>query len=476
MIDFKSIFFGYADADTEADRNPEDFKRVFFDPHNYLDELINRDRYIIYGRKGDGKTAYSAQIRLTADERNIYAYPRSLNNFNNSVFSQIKTYDTLGGNPYISFWKCVLLLEYVGMIHRYEPNIQQPEYINLIDALNKFGFLSIDNDISVTVTKLVEMDSSITIKAFQHGRKYEHIEELHGAEQIYSSIRKIIRSIYLKKRFIFLLDGLDDILSYCEFKPEIITGLIRAVDDINRYFRNTTLSVKCLIFIRSDILNLCRDPNLSKIIRDSGIKLSWAVSDNPFASNLLQLVSKRIDTVSGRENSVEQFWYETFPETIGSRNSTDYILENIIYRPRDLLQFFIEAQKECTRGKKLTVEKISTALTRYSEEYFVDAMRDELTGFFPNETVTALPEVLSKMGEQYFYLATFESECNKHAAFDGVSPRQILEKLFEAGYIGQHRPRAKFDYTVFSYRNSREKFQDDHECVLHRGLLRALTI
>ena len=119
---------------------------------------------------------------------------------------------------------------------------------------------------------------------------------------------------------------------------------------------------------------------------------------------------------------------------------------------------------------------MKTALARYSDEYFVDAMRDELTGFFPDETVTILPNILSKMGTQYFYLSEFEEECNHYNEFKNVSARMILQKLFDAGYIGQHRPREKMDYTVFSYRNPREIFQEDHECILHRGLMRALTI
>lgn len=476
MIDFKSINFGCSDADTEADRNPEVFKRVFFDPNEYLEELINGDRYILCGRKGDGKTAYGAQIRLTSDQHSIFSYPRSLNNFNNSVFSQIKTYDTIGGNPYISFWKCVLLLEYAGMIHKYNPNIHVSEFVDLINALTKFGLIAEGDDISTTISKLVEMNSSLSINTFQHGRRYDRIIELRGAEEIYSSVKKTIQSIYLDKKFILLLDGLDDILHHSEFKADIITGLIRAADEINRIFKRTTLSIKCLIFIRSDILNLCRDPNISKIIRDSAIKLSWKLSDNPFESDLLQLVSKRIDAVSGTDNSIEQVWYEVFPDVLYGRDSAEYILENIIYRPRDILQLLQDAQKECTRGRRLTADKVTSALTRYSEEYFLQAMMDELTGFFPNDTVTVLPEILSKMGEKYFYLATFESECKKHPAFHSVSPRLVLKKLFEAGYIGQHRPRANFDYTVFSYRNPFEKFQDDHECVLHRGLMKALAI
>ena len=83
MIDLNDVFFGYSDANTEAERNPEGFKKVFFDPRNILDELISGDRFILYGRKGDGKTAYSAQIKLTAPDKGFFAFQRSLSNFNN---------------------------------------------------------------------------------------------------------------------------------------------------------------------------------------------------------------------------------------------------------------------------------------------------------------------------------------------------------------------------------------------------------
>ena len=77
---------------------------------------------------------------------------------------------------------------------------------------------------------------------------------------------------------------------------------------------------------------------------------------------------------------------------------------------------------------------------------------------------------------QFFYPYEFAEQCAKNPAFTDVSTNLILERLFQAGYIGQHRPRERADYTVFSYRNQREKFQEEHECILHRGLMRGLTI
>lgn len=91
MIDFKSINFGESDADTEALRTPLDFNEVFFDPNNYLEELMRGYRYIVRGRKGDGKTAYGAKIKLLTEKTEDYAFKRSLLNFNNTTFSNIKT-------------------------------------------------------------------------------------------------------------------------------------------------------------------------------------------------------------------------------------------------------------------------------------------------------------------------------------------------------------------------------------------------
>lgn len=477
MINLKEVYFGCSDANTEAERNPKVFKEVFFDPYDYLNELLHGERFILRGRKGDGKTAYGAQIHLTAAEQNFYAYQRSLDNFNNTVFRQIKTYDTFGGNPYISFWKCILMIEFVRMLYEYNSNISTEEFIKIVDTLNRYGFLVTDNDISVTITKLVETNSTLNVKSFfQHGRKYTRDEELCGAEQIYIAIKNSIQDIYLNQKFIVIIDGLDDILDNSEFKAEIITGLIRAVEDINKSFRKTTLSIKTIILARDDILDLCRDPNLSKILRDSSIRLSWGITDDPYDSDLIHLIEKRLSFSTDSERPFRQMWEEIFPENIGSRNSLDYILDNIIYRPRDILQFFIEIQKVIIPGKKLTVEKIQTALEKYSDEYFVEAMRDELTGFFPDNAVTNLPSILSKMGSRYFYLADFEKECEYYPEFNGVSARAVLERLFKAGYIGQHRPRENLDYTVFSYRNPREVFRPDDECIVHRGLTRALTI
>lgn len=476
MIAFEKINFGESDADTEAERNPKDFSEVFFDPNNHLNELLNGYRYIIRGRKGDGKTAYGAKIKLDSGHGSYYAWQRSLINFNNDTFSKIKTYDKLGGNPYISFWKCVLMIEFVCMINKFEPSNQEEKFNSLVYSLNRTGFITPHDDIVTTISKLVESDTSFEFKnTFRHQRKKDYEEKISGAEGIYSTIFDTINTLYFNKRFYYIIDGLDDILHNDEFKSDIITGLIRATDIINKAFNHKTLKVKIILLIRDDIWNLCRDPNLSKIQRDSSIRLEWSLGGDVLNSNLLKLVEKRVMLVSKENNPLQSMLGQVFTDRINGKNSLDYILDNIIYRPRDILQFFIEAQKYY-QHRRFSEAEIQTVLNSYSIDYFINALKDELTGFFPNDFVTKLPIILSKMGSRLFYLQEFEEECNKYPEFKEISKQDVLESLFSAGFIGQHRPRTKRDYTVFSYRNHNESFVAEHECILHRGLLRALYI
>lgn len=62
------VEFGSSDAETELIRSPQIFDKAFFDPHNYLDELVNGYKFIVSGRKGDGKSTYLAKLKRLAEE------------------------------------------------------------------------------------------------------------------------------------------------------------------------------------------------------------------------------------------------------------------------------------------------------------------------------------------------------------------------------------------------------------------------
>ena len=181
-----------------------------------------------------------------------------------------------------------------------------------------------------------------------------------------------------------LIDGLDDILNVEKFEPKVITGLIRACEEINTFFRKNTLFLKIIIFVRTDILSICRDTNISKILRDSMIGLDWKIDDtsDTSSSRLIQLLQKRFDNTWENCGTFLEVWNQIFQPIDSSKSSLEYVLENIIYRPRDILQFMLEAQKLYTFGEKISETTLQNILYNYSNDYFVGAMQDELTGFF----------------------------------------------------------------------------------------------
>ena len=218
MYNFKDVFLGCNDSDTEAERYPKKFVSSFFDPENNIQELLSGYKYIVSGRKGDGKSAYSAKISLLESEMDICTAKKSLNNFNNITFEKLATYKNLGGNPYISFWKCVLMIEAVKLINEKQTYVSNQNFIALVDSLREIGLLETE-DIARTVTRLVETNTSFNLKnAFEKSNKREHQKILQGTEEIYLAIRKIIQNLYFgASKHYLLIDGLDDILSVYNF-------------------------------------------------------------------------------------------------------------------------------------------------------------------------------------------------------------------------------------------------------------------
>lgn len=88
-MQLKEYQFGFADAEKEYTRIPGFFDAIFFDPNSIIDKLIQDYHYLLIGRKGCGKTAYSCKLKSIAErDKSIYTYSIKLNDFEFSNFSK----------------------------------------------------------------------------------------------------------------------------------------------------------------------------------------------------------------------------------------------------------------------------------------------------------------------------------------------------------------------------------------------------
>lgn len=478
-----NVEFGTTAAETELMRTPKLFDEAFFDPNNYLQELVDGYKFIVSGRKGDGKTAFSAKIeRLSvAKSSNVYAIIEDLEHLNSKFFDKFTDEDLSGGKRYVPMWKCIILLELTKYLQNKNFRIEKDNYLAIVDALDKMGLLSSDG-IDSTITKLDATEISISVKNWvTYGRRIEREKILKGANDIYSALEKELSDVYLSKcKFRMIIDGLDDILRNKEFKPEIVTGLVRAANEVNNSFLKKALNFKVIVLVRSDILDKCRDPDISKIKNASLIALSWKPIHDAYDCDLGKLVLQRFKMANLFFDDFKALWTTYFPTTIDAKDSLAYMLENTLYKPRDMLVFFLLAKKMIGPvDRKLCETEFKEVLRMYSEEYFYSQMQDELTGFVSDNAIDEIAAVVSQIGSRTFTLEQFEEEAKNHAEFENESAENVLRVMFDRGYIGQYRKRPDHPKEEFYFQisiNQREKFSQTDTCQIHRGLVRAFGI
>ena len=453
----ENVQFGTSDADNELIRTPEIFNDAFFDPNDNIGELINGFKYIVLGRKGDGKSAYFAKMKcISESDKWLETIGVNLERINSSFFEKFTDQDLTGGKRYVPMWKCIILIELIKFIEKRGFQIQRDNYRSIVDALSRIGLLTGDS-IEQTITSLESSDITLSVNNWiSYGKHREAKRIIRGANDIFSILLDILRPVHLgESKFRMVFDGLDDILRASSLKTEIITGLVRATNEINNAFYKKELNFKTIVLIRSDIFDLCRDPDISKIKLASVINLSWLPAGNIYDSDLAKLVLARFNMKGKLYNSFRDAWQAYFPKTIDGKDSLEYMLDNTLYKPRDILVFFSLAQKMILQhNRQLTEGDFKLLLSKYSTDYFVVQMQDELTGFLPDDAINELQTVISRIGNRRFDFDTFNHEMCLHKEFINTKAEDVLKLMFERGYIGQYRKRPNHPREEFYFQKS----------------------
>lgn len=476
----KDYKFGYADAQKELDREPEIFEQAFYDPHDYLKELIDGYKYLIVGRKGTGKSAYSSKLqKISKEETNLVVKQIKLNDFQFTTFKKCNVdSDIVGNNKYNLPWKIILLTNICKIFYDDFEITEVEEFNKVIDILkemNLFLDISFNNKIK-SVTKLKGgLDLKIidaSIEAQVGDKPIDYIDRLSIMVKLLSDT---LSNLELNnRRLIFILDGLDDLLRIKEEQSIILSSLIRSIDEINELFVQKKQLTKIILLIREDMLNKLVDTDLNKIIRDSAMLINWTTTP----TDLKKLVDLRFK-YSGSKRK-EECWLDILPSKIRNKSSWDYLIQNTLLKPRDLLQFFSVLQNLFPDKQRINDDEFISAIKRYSTDYFIEEMKNELAGFIEDKYIKLLTPVFSRIGgKEGFSEGQFFNEFEKiinDEKFNLTDARNILFKLFENSYIGQIDSSHGKKNVFFKYRNPNAHFDNNLTLILHSGILRGLNI
>ena len=468
--------FGFADATKEYSRNPEIFEKAFCDPRNIIDKLINSYPYILIGAKGVGKSAYSSKIQLTADnDSKLYSYPINLCDFEFTTFAKTGIDENVTGTQrFKSSWDFLFLWTIYKILYNKLGMCEADNISHIISLLNKLGF-SINDGYKTDITKLSKLKLGANIKIFDiEFEKEFNTKPATYLERISLVSDKMLNTLsdtYLNEReIIIVLDGLDDVLRYKKNKMHIIASMIRSADYINDYMIRANKRIKIILLIREDIIKMISDPDINKIIQDGSVFLNW----NKRLDDLKELITMRF-MLSGIGYSIaSKCWDAIFPKKIRKKKSWDYILEYTLYKPRDILQFLKYCQIEYPTAEKLTLSETQNVLKIYSNKYFIEEMKNELSGFIDDELIMSIPSVFRRLGGRSFDISELNRLTNEQISRD-ISIDETKEELlylFEAGYVGQLYSNGsnKKESVIFKYRNSTARIDYYQKFLTHRGL------
>lgn len=478
-IPLKDLELGYADADKEFIRIPNFFDSVFYDPQNIIDKLLKNWEFLLVGRKGVGKSAFSAKLR-SMNSDSIFTVHFPLNDFEYSTFDKTSTDKNITGTQKFKLsWDFILLLSIYKTIFNELETIGSANLDNVSSTLDKLGF-NIKKTYKQQVNSLSKLKIGVNLKVFDLEFEKQFGEKPTSySERISTLINFMVDELcYIFSpncKLLILIDGVDDILRFKKNQLEILSCLIRSTDYLNDIFTINNINCKILLFLREDILLNVSDTDINKIKRDSSINLNWADR----TSDLKEVIKKRL-IFSGMDETITQTYLDNmFPNSIKNKNYWDYLLDFTLYKPRDIIQYFKCCQTLYPDKQTLSYSEVQTAIKYYSREYLIEEMKNELAGFVKDSLISVISTAFKKIATRAFTLEEFKyilKDQSFNINYDDSDIKYLLYLLFESGYVGQLHTTGKNTSVQFKYRNPAAKIDYADKFILHRGIYIGLGI
>lgn len=484
-MDFADLYFGHADAKTEAVREPDSFIKSFVNHAEILNSVVDEGRFLVLGPKGAGKSALAWYLKFTENDNQLSVGTRDVSELPIGEVGQLKTGDAPGLDRSLNAWRFLLLCGLIDILLQSEdsPLSKNLQAVSVINKLRDFGFL--DPTPKGAVLKATKMTWKVPIPTAGEVLSVERSDSLHLMHLIPYMEKWIVEGANKDIKNLLILDGLDSIyLNDSRYIPAI-SALVQSALHLNQKFQLAGGAAGVVILIRNDVFSRLELPDGGKIREDWGIDLDWRIlSGNASAAPLFDLVDKKAVSSSGL--LPYDIVGEHFPNRVilfgRDREIYDYLLNLTRHTPRDILRLLEHIRKEhsayprATRTRILRADVIHEGILQYCSKYFVDAIRNELVGRGTSgEVGRVIVDALREVGSRRFDLDEFEASLTlKTNDAEGIPAAAVaLRWLFFAGAIGNEIGGTQTRYLQFFHRKDDNDVHLRGKLVMHNALVHA---
>jgi hypothetical protein len=479
----KDYEFGYAAAEEEGAYAPKLLLAGYHDPESLISKAIEGRSFIFLGYKGSGKSAIGEHIRLIAQDRhNLFVTLVTLADFPFTPFSKILKGDMEPEAKYPTAWCWLLLLYLFESFTRDNARQSQDEkaFQDCCSDLKELGLLP-----NPTFRRTVLTSSKSTFGATlwkvtaKSERTYERQDTTDFAFFV-DSLKQIAFGINSPNRHLFIIDGLDDILTKRDVRYDALSALAYEANRLNQALAMNHVPAKIIILCRTDLFERLPGANTNKLRQDATVNLDWyRDSQNPAGSDLIRLINMRAQ-ISSKSN-IDVF-AKHFPERMErlhkgeSQDTRSFLLDLTRHTPRDIIVLMKNLQTFATK-EVMTRDQILKGATAYSKDYFVPEIKNELSGYVPDGHISVLIELLGALRKREFFVYELEAQCRRSGAPAGLDVHLCLKYLFECSALGNVEtwPSGQTFFT-FRYRNRHSAFNPNKKVLLHFGIWKALNL
>lgn len=442
-----------------------------------LNQITDRNKCYIIGRKGTGKSSISEYI-LNLKSYNIFTEKLSFKNFPFNELYSFENQKYTPPNQYITLWK-YLIYSTVAKLMVSNENIDSKIRQVLGEIYKPDSIKSLQRTISNWTSAeigLTVLGTGGTIS----GSK-EKVEKNYSWLQRVNDLEDIIITYCDSSTYYIVFDELDE--DYRNIKNEdhhlynyLLTSLFKAVQDVNNTMSDS-VDIKPIVFLRDDIYTLIKDADKNKW-RDFKIEIEWNIS------KIKKLLAHRISVDSNLNIDLEfqDAWFLLFQNSkvyTSGRNvdSFEYITRSTHLRPRDFIRYLQVCSEE-------TVEKgrryIGGETIKYVDRAFSNYLRDEIV----DEVYPLVPEIeeilqiISNNRKWKFSYYEFKKHFEKYHRNKTIKESNydyVLDILYRFSVLGNEHQSQK-NILYFKYFHTNMNLNRSEQLVIHRGLFKALQI
>jgi hypothetical protein len=309
-------------------------------------QALSANYSIMVGRKGTGKSAilFKLASEIVSDTRNHVCQITPVGYELDGVISMVQQAMEKSEKGFLieSFWKFLIYTELAKSIYEYIKS--KPLYYEL--TADEQEFVTFVENNSVVILQEFSVRLEAIVNQLQHVTRYKsaieqrmRISELMH-ENIITKLRLFLGQVLEKKHKVaILIDNLDKTWN-SQQNIVVLCDLLYALMDVSRQiytdFQKSSSKVKpvnlsIIIFLRSDIfqqvLNLAPEKdklNFTRIVWDD-------------QEVLLKVLEERFLSSNPNYESPSEIWSKCFCKDVMGISTRDYLMQNILPRPRDLI-------------------------------------------------------------------------------------------------------------------------------------------